>query len=79
MEFNFLLDNTLSWDAKGLLCTLLAFPERFKTVASIIAANTCTAPRTRRILGELEDRGYVVKEKFRDDEGKFVCKVKVKI
>ena len=79
MEFNFLLDKTLSWDAKGLLCTLLAFPDRFKTVAAIVAANTCTAPRTRRILGELEDRGLLVKEKFRDGEGKFVCNIKIKI
>lgn len=67
----FLRDTALSIEARGLGAYLLSNAEGFRVSAAQLAAVCGTGrDKTRRILKELEDAGYLLREQTRDD-GKF--------
>ena len=70
---NYILNNkNLSWGAKGLLCYLLSKPDDWQVYESEIATHSKDGRRlTHRYFGELLERGYMTKDKRRDDKGRF--------
>ena len=65
-------DQSLSYRARGVLFWLLDKPDEWQTSAERIAA---VAPEgrdaVRTALRELEQRGYLVRTKYRDNDGAF--------
>jgi hypothetical protein len=66
-------DDRLSWEALGLLSFLLSKPDDW-TVSKqhLISCRDAGDHKIKRILGELQDAGYLTRQRTQDDEGKFV-------
>jgi len=65
-----LTDETLSWEARGLLAYLFERPEDWEIrMEALVQAGPCEESALRRILTELEERGYAVREKKRQYDG----------
>ena len=66
-------DNNLSFDARGLLCYLLAKPDNWKVqVQNIQKAGNIGRDKSYRLLNELINAGYVEKQISRDQLGR-IC------
>ena len=60
-------DGSLSWDALGLLTYLLSKPDHWTiSTAHLAKQRSAGRDKIRRLLGELEDAGYLTKEVKRD-------------
>lgn len=65
-------DERLSWEALGMLTYLLSKPDDWQIKTEhLIALRKAKDHKTRRILNELEDTGYLVRTKYRRDDGTF--------
>jgi len=66
-------DDRLSWEAIGLLSFLLSKPDDW-TVSKqhLISCRDAGDHKIKRILGELQDAGYLARQRTQDEEGKFV-------
>lgn len=67
-------DPNLSWEASGMLLYLLSKPDNW-TVSHNHLVNYRDAghSKVRRILKEIEDAGYLVRERVRNERGVFVA------
>lgn len=68
-----LRDKNLTLRARGLLAMMLSYPAGW-TITSERLALGCVEGRDaiRRVLRELEDAGYLVREKYRNEVGQWV-------
>lgn len=65
-------DARLSLGARGLLALMLSLPENWDyTVSGLAVKASCGRDRMRKMLRELEDVGYLVREQSHDSEGRF--------
>ena len=65
-------DSRLSLEARGLLILMASLPEDWEySVAGLAKKAGCGKDKLRRILGELEDVGYLAREQSHDSGGKF--------
>jgi hypothetical protein len=66
-------DDRLSWEAVGLLSFLLSKPDDW-TVSKqhLISCRDAGDHKIKRILGELQEAGYLKRKRTQDEEGKFV-------
>lgn len=71
MSNEHLLDEKLSLKAKGLLSLMLALPDTWKYHRKGLAKLTCDGTTAiENTLKELIDRGYVFRERERDNKGR---------
>lgn len=78
IDHSALRNEDLSWRATGLLCYLLSLPDEWRVnVADLSNRKTDGRTSTASAMSELEDAGYVVRRKVRDDGGKFHTTVHV--
>jgi len=65
-------DERLSWEAIGMLSFLLSKPDDW-TVSKqhLISCRDAGDHKVKRILGELQEAGYLHRERTQDEEGKF--------
>lgn len=68
-----LRDKTLTLRARGLLAMMLSYPPGW-SISSERLALGCIEGRdaVRRVLRELEEHGYLVREKYRNESGQWV-------
>lgn len=68
-----LRDKTLTLRARGLLAMMLSYPPGW-SISSERLALGCIEGRdaVRKVLRELEEHGYLVREKYRNDSGQWV-------
>lgn len=72
------LDEDLSWEAKGVLGYLFSKPEDWTPrIYDIVESGPCKQHKIKTVFSELEDAGYMKREKFRKDDGTFDWKVTV--
>ena len=65
-------DTRLSLESRGLLLLMASLPEDWSySVAGLAKKAGCGKDKLRRILGELEDVGYLAREQCHDAGGKF--------
>lgn len=65
-------DKELSLKAKGLLSQMLSLPEEWNyTVAGLCAINKESKTAIQSTLKELEQRGYLVRTRVKDEKGQF--------
>ena len=65
-------DTRLSLESRGLLLLMASLPEDWEySVAGLAKKAGCGKDKLRRILGELENVGYLAREQCHDAEGKF--------
>ena len=65
-------DSRLTLEARGLLVLMASLPEDWEySVAGLAKKAGCGKDKLRRILGELEDVGYLAREQSHDSGGKF--------
>jgi len=65
-------DETLSWEARGLLAYLLAKPHDWEIqMDDLVQAAPSTEDTLHRIMAELEEHGYARREKKRQYDGSF--------
>ena len=65
-------DTRLSLESRGLLLLMASLPEDWSySVAGLAKKAGCGKDKLRRILGELENVGYLAREQCHDAEGKF--------
>jgi len=65
-------DDTLSWEARGLLAYLLMKPDDWEIqLDDLVQAGPGTKDELRRIMTELEERGYARCKKTRQYDGTF--------
>ena len=71
-------DERLSWEAKGVLGYLFSKPEEWTPrMYDIIDSGPCQKYKIRSVFEELEEHGYMQREKIRTDDGTFDWKVVV--
>ena len=71
-------DDRLSLEARGLLLLMASLPEDWEySVAGLAKKAGCGKDKLRRILGELENVGYLAREQSHDSGGKFAGNVYV--
>ena len=71
-------DVRLSLEARGLLLLMASLPEDWEySVAGLSKMAGCGKDKLRRILGELENVGYLAREQSHDSGGKFAGNVYV--
>jgi len=71
-------NSTLSWKAKGLLGYLLSRPDDWIVrMTDLAKQSTDGMAAIRTAVKELEDAGYMVRQREQDDEGKFQWTVEV--
>lgn len=64
-------DRRLSAEALGVLVYLLGRPDDWKVMPEQLAERfDCGRDRIRRIIGELVDAGYIVRQRVRDEDSK---------
>jgi len=69
-------DERLSFEARGLLWYLLSKPSDWKVViGDLMKAGHCGRNRVYRILRELQDEGYLVRERGRDEKGRLMTPI----
>lgn len=67
-----LRDASLSYRARGVLAAVLSYPDNWQTNAEGLSRRGGEGrDAIRTCLKELEQAGYILTEKIRDDEGKF--------
>jgi hypothetical protein len=67
------LDKILSWEAKGMMAYLLTKPDDWTIRFNDLVSQTdCGPDKVRKILKELQTSGYMIRNKVKDDKGKFV-------
>lgn len=68
-------DESLTWRARGVLAYLLSRPEGWSTSAERLAGQSPKGKEgrdsMRAVLKELEDAGYLVREKVQDERGRW--------
>jgi hypothetical protein len=65
-------DDTLTWEARGLLAYLFAKPDDWEvSMVDLVRSGPCEKYKLRRILEELEEVGYADRVKQRADDGTF--------
>ncbi len=75
---NFLNDCTLSLKSKGLLAHLYSMPTDWKpTILSLCEITNAGIASIRSSLAELEQKGYLKREKYRDKNGQFQYKYEI--
>lgn len=71
-------DTRLSLEARGLFGLMVSLPENWEyTVSGLAAKAGCGKDKIRRLLRELQDVGYLVREQSHDAGGKFAANVYV--
>jgi len=66
----FLNDTKLSWKAKGILAYLLSLPDDWQVYEDEIVKHSADGrDSTRSGIKELTDRGYIDRERIRDEKG----------
>jgi len=66
-------DASLSFEARGLLLYLLSKPKDWiVAIADLEREGGCGKDRIRRILKELEQRGYIERKRLRGDDGRMI-------
>ena len=71
-------DKKLSWAAKGLLGYLLSKPDNWKVrYSDLIKHGPAKRHAIRRIVKELEEYGYIQRNKIRNKDGTFTWHVDV--
>jgi hypothetical protein len=63
-------DDTLTWEARGVLAYLLSKPDNWQVVVSNLQQK-CGRDKVRKILKELTDAHYLEVEQVHDNKGKF--------
>jgi len=63
-------DNTLTWEARGVLAYLLSKPDDWQVMIKDLQQN-CGRDKARTILKELQDHKYLSVEQVHDAKGKF--------
>lgn len=67
-------DSRLTFEARGLLCFLLAKPLDWTVIMShIINSSPAGKHKVHRMVDELLKYGYLVRSRKRDPEGRFIC------
>jgi len=65
-------DSRLSWEARGLLGYLLTKPDDWRVrLHDLIARGPAGEHKVRRILRELEEFGYLYRQRLRRNDGTF--------
>lgn len=65
-------DERLTWKARGLLAFLLSKPDHWRTTSAHLAnVGPDGRDAVRAGLAELEDAGYLVRRKYRDERGRW--------
>lgn len=64
-------NRNLSWEARGVLWYLLSKPSDWEIVPKDLEQQ-CGKAKVYGIIKELKDAGYLIRERTRDDKGKFV-------
>jgi len=65
-------DDALSFEARGILAYLLSKPGDWQVnVTDLMQQGGCGRERINRILGELEEAGYLEREQARDEKARF--------
>lgn len=65
-------DTRLSLEARGLFALMMSLPEDWEYSVSGLAVKAgCGKDKIRRILGELQEVGYLIREQSHDSGGKF--------
>ena len=73
-----LKDERLSWKAKGVLCYLLSLPEDWVIYQSeLLKHSTDGRESLRNAINELEEYGYLIIDKKRDEKGHFTAIYKI--
>jgi hypothetical protein len=62
----------MSYEAKGLLCQLLSYPDDWKVRKSTFENETCGKTKLNRIFTELKQHGYLSKQHVRDEQGRLI-------
>jgi len=77
---NALIQNgNLSWEARGVMCYLLSKPDNWKVrVSDLVSSGKCKLYAIRSILAELEAEGYIVRRRFRSEDGTYHCETEVR-
>lgn len=69
-------DERLSLEARGLFTLMVSLPENWEySVRGLAGKAGCGKDKIRRLLGELEKVGYLVREQSHDSGGKFAGNV----
>jgi DnaD/phage-associated family protein len=67
-----LCDSALTFEARGMLCYLLSKPHNWEVrFKDLIAASPAGMRVVRRIVGELEESGYMKRQRIHKDDGSF--------
>lgn len=65
-------DDRLTLEARGLFALMMSLPDNWEyTVSGLAVKAGCGKNKIRRLLGELEDVGYLIREQSHDSGGKF--------
>lgn len=65
-------DANLSWEARGMLAYLLDKPDSWQVrFVDLIRQSPAGRDQTRRILHELEDAGYIMRQQVRNEDGTY--------
>lgn len=71
-------DGRLTLEARGLFALMVSLPENWEyTVSGLAVKAGCGKDKVRRLLKELQDVGYLVREQSHDADGKFASNVYV--
>jgi len=71
-------DARLSLEARGLFALMVSLPENWEyTVSGLAAKAGCGKDRIRRLLNELQEVGYLIREQGHDQGGKFTGNIYV--
>lgn len=69
-------DDRLTLEARGLFALMMSLPENWEyTVSGLAVKAGCGKNKIRRLLGELQDVGYLMREQAHDEGGKFSSNV----
>jgi hypothetical protein len=72
------LDTNLSWEARGVLAYLFSKPEDWTPrMYDIVENGPCEKYKIKGVFKELEEHGYLDREKFRTNDGTYDWKVTV--
>jgi hypothetical protein len=72
------LDNTLSWEARGVLGYLFTKPDDWTPrIYDLVNNGPCEKHKIKSIFSELENAGYLHRRKFRNEDGTFDWQVKI--
>lgn len=71
-------DDRLSLEARGLFALMVSLPENWEyTVSGLAVKAGCGRDKVRRLLKELQEVGYLIREQGHDQGGKFAANVYV--